>query len=104
MQAEKFHACALEIQRTYREYTSREKKLNDDQVKEYTIRYDDILLKYNINHSKYDHLKVKISLEGVQCKNKIFYYIGSFFANYFIPIILMFGPIFIGILIITQRL
>jgi hypothetical protein len=99
-QAECFHACALEIQRIYREYTTRKNMLTDNEIKEYTRRYDDVLLKYNINHSRSDLLKVKMTKEGTKVKSIILYYIMTFFINYFILILLLIVPIIIGILII----
>jgi hypothetical protein len=99
-QAECFHACALEIQRIYGEYITRQNVLTDNEIIEYTGRYADILSKYNINHSHSDHLKVKMTKEGTKFKSILLYYIMTFFINYFILILLLIVPIIIGILII----
>jgi hypothetical protein len=99
-QAERFHSCALEIQRIYREYTTNKNVLTDETIKEYTRRYDDALSKYDINHSFSDYQKVKITKEGVKFKAILFYYIKTFFVNYFILILLLIVPIIVGILII----
>jgi hypothetical protein len=99
-QAESFHACALEIQRIYREYATRQNVLPDSEVKEYTGRYGDVLFKYNINHSRSDYLKVEMTKKGTKFKSILLYYIIAFFANYFILILLLIIPIIIGILII----
>ncbi|MDR2406791.1 MAG: SLATT domain-containing protein [Bacteroidales bacterium] len=101
-QAECFHACALEIQRIYREYTTRQNILTDEEKKGFTARYDNVLLKYNINHSHSDYQKVKITKEGIKFKSILFYYIVTFFTNCFIFILLLIVPIIIGILIIKS--
>lgn len=101
-QAECFHACALEIQRIYREYTTRQNGLTDSEIQEYTRRYDDVLFKYNINHSSHDHQKVKITKEGTKFKSILIYYIKTFIFNYLILILLLIVPIFVGILIIKS--
>jgi hypothetical protein len=99
-QAESFHACALEIQRIYREYTTKQ-NVTTDSDKEYTGIYGDVLLKYNINHSCSDYLKVRMTKEGSKFRSILIYYIMTFFINYFIFILLLIVPIIIGILIIT---
>jgi hypothetical protein len=100
-QAEKFHACALEIQRIYREYTTRKNEPTENEMKEYTSRYDDVLSKYDINHSKTDYLKVKmITREGYGFYNILSYYFFNIFINYFILLLLLVVPIIIGILIL----
>jgi hypothetical protein len=99
-QAECFHACALEIQRIYREYTTIQNALTDNEVIEYTRKYDDILSKYNVNHSRSDYLKVKMTKEGAKIKSILLYYIMTFLINYFILVLLLIVPIIIGILII----
>jgi hypothetical protein len=101
--AEKFHSCALEVQKIYTEYTSRKNILSDEEIQKYTIKYSDILLKYDINHSTTDYNKVKISREGTGFKDVIIYYIQSFFINYFLLFILLLVPIYIGILIIFWK-
>jgi hypothetical protein len=101
-QAECFHACALEIQRIYREYTTRKKVLTDNEIKEYTGKYDDILSKYNINHSCSDYRKVHMTKDRSRFKSILLYYIMTFFINYFIFILLLIVPIIIGILIIKS--
>jgi hypothetical protein len=98
-----FHSCGLEIQRIYREYSTRQKVLSDDEIKEYTKQYDDVLLKYDINHSHSDYLKVKMTKEGAKIKSIIFYYVVTFLINYFILVLLLIVPIIVGIFIIRLQ-
>ena len=96
-----FHACALEIQRIYREYTTRKNEPTENEMKEYTSRYDDVLSKYGINHTKADHLKVEMTTKkGIVFLNIVKYIFYNFFINYFIFVLLLVSPIIIGILII----
>jgi hypothetical protein len=102
-QAERFHACGLEIQRIYREYSTIKNALSDSEIRDYTRKYDDVLLKYDINHSRSDYLKVKMTKEGANIKSLIFYYSVTFFVNYFILILLLIVPIIVGIFIIRLQ-
>jgi hypothetical protein len=66
-------------------------------MKEYTIRYNEILSKYGINHSTSDYEKVRITTDGGE---KIIFYIQRFFLYYFLLIMILICPILFGILII----
>jgi hypothetical protein len=101
-QAERFHSCALEIHRIYREYKIKQNELTDNEVKEYAKRYDDVLAKYDINHSRSDWIKVSATKGGTKIWVIPSYYIMTFFVNYFLLILLLIVPIIAGIFIIVR--
>lgn len=56
---EKYHSCGNELNRLYRLMKHDEKMLNEEEQKkkelEYLQQYEDLLVKYNLNHTSFDY-------------------------------------------------
>jgi len=98
-EAEKFHTCALEVQKLYREYIAENDDLKNEVIKKYSNKYSEVLSKYDINHSTSDYEKVKVITSG-NIINKICHYIFRFFIYYSLLIFLLILPILFGVIII----
>jgi hypothetical protein len=97
--ADRFHACALEIKGLYGKFSAKLSVMTDDDYLYFIQKYNFIEKKYDINHSIYDYHQVLIEREKSNFKN-ISFNIKYFFRNYIVCSMLLLVPIVFGIFIV----
>lgn len=91
-----YHACGVELDQLNQEIRiliDEKQTLNIEQRKSYIIKYYDILLKYNLNHTEFDF---QYSNEQSKCKNLVIFWLRwNFFDMYLLYYL---APILIAVI------
>ena len=100
--AERFHACALEIKGLYGDFFATLDNMTNENYIAFTKKYNSIEKNYDINHLKCDYDLVLLERKKI-CFEKMFFYIKYHIINYSLCIILLILPIVFGLIIIFNN-